>query len=561
MPMNNEIVISNHTPQDITITQDENQLIFINGGGEVIGVTDVKVNGTSVVSNNIAYVIVPTKTSELTNNSGFITSENDPTVPSYVKTITLADINSWNNKQDLLVSGTNIKTINNNSLLGSGNIDIQGGESYSAGTGIDITNGVISNTITSYNDLTDLPTIPNKTSDLINDSNFVDSEDLAEVAFTGSYNSLSDTPIIPSATSELTNDSNFITSQEVSTEIQTAIATKQDTLVSGTNIKTINSQSLLGSGNLNVDTSVHTYNRLDILAITSTSDQTYVDILDDITNDREFVIKSSSATYDVVTVRDDSGTISLVFLDFNAGIGSRLHRILLEVSGSTVTATDSLLKTPSDLQINGTSIVNSSTSIADIETKSAYDASTNKIATETDIASYHDSSKQDTLVSGTNIKTINNTSILGSGNINISATDVQVNGTSIVNNNVANIITESAYNSSTNKIATKNDTLLNYNSNETIIGTWINGKTLYRKIVSIPSFSTNGTSVQTGITNIDFAMMSGYFLRSNTNYAYPIANYFMDELRINTTTGLLEAWTNNANVEFYGYIIIEYTKS
>jgi hypothetical protein len=32
-------------------------------------------------------------------------------------------------KQDTLVSGTNIKTINNQSLLGSGNIDIQGGGS------------------------------------------------------------------------------------------------------------------------------------------------------------------------------------------------------------------------------------------------------------------------------------------------------------------------------------------------------------------------------------------------------------------------------------------------
>ena len=32
-----------------------------------------------------------------------------------------------NGKQDTLVSGTNIKTINNESILGSGNIDIQGG--------------------------------------------------------------------------------------------------------------------------------------------------------------------------------------------------------------------------------------------------------------------------------------------------------------------------------------------------------------------------------------------------------------------------------------------------
>lgn len=68
--------------------------------------------------------------------------------------------------------------------------------------------------------------------------------------------------------------------------------------------------------------------------------------------------------------------------------------------------------------------------------------------------------KQDTLVSGTNIKTINNQSLLGGGNINISggggtATDVQINGTSITSNNVANIVTEGTYNSSNNKIVTK----------------------------------------------------------------------------------------------------------
>ena len=42
-------------------------------------------------------------------------------------------------KQDTLVSGTNIKTVNNESLLGEGNIEIQGGgATYSAGTNISI---------------------------------------------------------------------------------------------------------------------------------------------------------------------------------------------------------------------------------------------------------------------------------------------------------------------------------------------------------------------------------------------------------------------------------------
>lgn len=47
-------------------------------------------------------------------------------------------------KQDNLVSGTNIKTINGNSLLGGGDMTISGGGSYAAGDGIDITNDVIS---------------------------------------------------------------------------------------------------------------------------------------------------------------------------------------------------------------------------------------------------------------------------------------------------------------------------------------------------------------------------------------------------------------------------------
>ena len=55
-------------------------------------------------------ITVPTKTSQLTNDSGFIT-------------------NSYHDssKQDTLVSGSNIKTINNQSIVGSGNITIESG--------------------------------------------------------------------------------------------------------------------------------------------------------------------------------------------------------------------------------------------------------------------------------------------------------------------------------------------------------------------------------------------------------------------------------------------------
>ena len=42
------------------------------------------------------------------------------------KFVTASEKTAWNNKQDMLVSGTNIKTINNESILGSGNINISG---------------------------------------------------------------------------------------------------------------------------------------------------------------------------------------------------------------------------------------------------------------------------------------------------------------------------------------------------------------------------------------------------------------------------------------------------
>ena len=194
----NNIVISNIEPQNITIS----------GGGEAYGITKVYVNGNDVTDGDIAYISVPTKTSELENDSGFITAETDPTVPTVVKTITAFDINNWNSKQAALISGSTIKTINSISLLGSGNINV-GGTEYTAGTGIAISEGTITNTITSYNDLSDLPTVPDSTSQLINDSNFVSSDQLATVAFTGSYLDLIDDPVIPQNTSDLVNDSEF----------------------------------------------------------------------------------------------------------------------------------------------------------------------------------------------------------------------------------------------------------------------------------------------------------------------------------------------------------------
>lgn len=84
---------------------------------------------------------------DITNDVISVTGKVDTTT---YNTYTAATDTALASKQDTLVSGTNIKTINNESILGSGNITIEGGGSskeLSAGTNISITTGETADTI------------------------------------------------------------------------------------------------------------------------------------------------------------------------------------------------------------------------------------------------------------------------------------------------------------------------------------------------------------------------------------------------------------------------------
>lgn len=117
-------------------------------------------NANSGVAEILNKPTIPTKTSQLDNDSGFLTSESDPVFSaSAAASITSQDITDWNNKSDF-----------------SGD----------------------------YNDLTNKPTIPTKTSQLTNDgadntSVYVEADELATVATSGSYNDLENKPTIPAA--------------------------------------------------------------------------------------------------------------------------------------------------------------------------------------------------------------------------------------------------------------------------------------------------------------------------------------------------------------------------
>lgn len=109
-----------------------------------------------------------------------------------------------NSKQNTLVSGENIKTINGQSLLGSGNITIESVEP----------------------DLTEYAT-----------------ETYVSDNYQPKGNYLTSVPSEYVTETELTNKGYATTTQ---------LNSKQDTLVSGTNIKTINGNSILGNGDITI---------------------------------------------------------------------------------------------------------------------------------------------------------------------------------------------------------------------------------------------------------------------------------------------------------------------
>ena len=241
-------------------------------------------------------------------------------------------------KQDLLVSGTNIKTINSQSLLGEGNIEIESGSN--------IPFLFINSTAHLSGDFAAVKNaIAHKTPFELYYVNILGYGDIAapEVCFVSGEN-IQATFHFESGTTNHTLVTAQITPTGVS--VDKSFHNYQEQLVSGTNIKTINGQDILGSGNLDISGGGGTtdYNQLtnkpQINSVELSGNKSLEDLgiptkTSELTNDSGFL----------TSIPDEYVTET----ELNAGLGN----------------------------------------------------------------------KQDTLVSGTNIKTVNGESLLGSGNIDI----------------------------------------------------------------------------------------------------------------------------------------------
>lgn len=210
------------------------------------GQTDVLLNGKANTSD------VPKKTSQLTNDSGFISSytETDPVfTASAAHGIKASDISNWNGKSDFsgnyndLTNKPTIPTVSVSQKTSSGtniaDITINGTTTKlyapegGAGTITDVkvdgssvvSGGIASIDLTSKADSDDVPT---KVSDLTNDLGFISdytetdptvpswAKASSKPTYTASeVGALPDDTVIPSKTSDLANDSGFMTGMTI----------------------------------------------------------------------------------------------------------------------------------------------------------------------------------------------------------------------------------------------------------------------------------------------------------------------------------------------------------
>lgn len=307
-------------PNELIVVVDQSDMVTFKraSNGDVLFsqlVDDIQIAGSPVTKDTIIdqFAIIGFTSGGGTSNWDDITGKpefaevatsgdyndltNKPTIPDVSNLATKAEIADMEtrshaeatyatkqqvaNKQDQLVSGTNIKTVNGQSLLGNGNIQIEGGGTTTVDSELSTTsenpvqNKVITNAINGKQDAGDYAL----KSEIPDVSTLATKEELAAKLDTATYNV--DKPTFALKT-EIPNISGLATKTELSGKLDTAtynsekasfetkenaaatyqvkgdyattaqLNSKQDTLVSGTNIKTINGNSLLGEGDITI---------------------------------------------------------------------------------------------------------------------------------------------------------------------------------------------------------------------------------------------------------------------------------------------------------------------
>ena len=206
---------------------------------------------------------------------------------------------------------------------------------------------------------------------------------------------------------EATGETESINAQSFSTRITELGTGKQDKLVSGENIKTINGESILGNGNITIEggsltesLQIHFGPDFDIV---------FGQPIDVTSLIQQYMGTTPAELYEEVFTNGKETT--LFMSDYLGGELKEISRVV-DSSYETVSITYSPMIDGQSFPLQlGISPIQCYLIVVDM--LAGYYSVVAPLAEAIE-------SKQDKLVSGTNIKTINGTSILGSGNITIS---------------------------------------------------------------------------------------------------------------------------------------------
>ena len=294
---------------------------------------------------------------------------------------------SMNGKQDTLVSGTNIKTVNSQSILGEGNIEIS------------------------------------------------------------DYYTKTEADEIFATTTQVNHQAADISA------LQTDMRGKQATLVSGENIKTINGESVLGEGNIEVSGGIKTYEASEVPSVLL---KELKDAVSNVLNKKDY---SKYTTTDVTPISQFLSNLSngdylklynsneqklqfigskIVGTDFYyyfniIVVGTDKTKIYSNYITVTVLSSQIYVGNNKSVEVAKITDIPNTDNFATKDELTAVETVANNANTKADAATSRVQSvetslgnKQDILVSGTNIKTINNQSILGEGNITIEGGDIDL---------------------------------------------------------------------------------------------------------------------------------------
>ena len=104
-----------------------------------------------------------------------------------------------------------------------------------------------------------------------------------------------------------------------------------------------------------------------------------------------------------------------------------------------------------------------------------------------------------------------------------------------------------------------------YSTNEQVVGTWIDGSTLYEKTIYVDSFPNNTSKNLSTPSNLDMLIDSFGFMKSTTLTGYfrtlPFAAGGTNDVRVDLNGGTLRVVTFSDWSGYDGYITIRYTKS